>query len=254
MSRPGMNTQMLSRWGSGWNTLGVATIRIANPLCYNIRQVSTTPSKKAQVTKKAAKKATPAAPPKEKTPKSSAGTTKPKKASTKAAVVPEVPKAAKPAKKAQASRFTDVATNSSEEAKPAPPTEQQEAGRFKSATLTEAITTTTPEAPAPAVSPATTTQAAATSTARVAPEPVADKTGSSNAVATPETGSAKPKIDPSSPEYKQAARQWVSTMIALPILIVTSYFLFERLASGNKKPSLDAFRPKPRTVSAAEDA
>jgi hypothetical protein len=208
--------------------MGVAPLRIANPLCYNIRQVSTTPPKKAQVTKKAAKEATPAAPPKEKTQNPSAGTTKPKKASTKAAVVPEVPKATKPAKKAQASRFTGTATNSSEEAKPAPPTEQQEAGIVKSATLTEAITTTVPEAPAPAASPATTTQAAAASTVRVAPKPVADETGSSNAVATPATGSAKPKIDPSSPEYKQAARRWVSTMVALPILIVTSYFLFER--------------------------
>lgn len=38
----------------------------------------------------------------------------------------------------------------------------------------------------------------------------------------------KPKIDISSLEYKQAERKWISTMIALPILLVTSYLLFDR--------------------------
>ncbi|KAI1264856.1 hypothetical protein F5Y18DRAFT_69098 [Xylariaceae sp. FL1019] len=35
--------------------------------------------------------------------------------------------------------------------------------------------------------------------------------------------------------YKQAARRWTSTMVALPILIVTSYYLFDRLALGNEQ-------------------
>jgi hypothetical protein len=35
-------------------------------------------------------------------------------------------------------------------------------------------------------------------------------------------------VDPSSPEYKQASRRYVSVMVALPILLVTSYFLFDR--------------------------
>ncbi|KAK4182416.1 hypothetical protein QBC35DRAFT_353328, partial [Podospora australis] len=38
-----------------------------------------------------------------------------------------------------------------------------------------------------------------------------------------------PKIaDINSKEYKQAERKWVSTMVALPILLVTSYYLFDR--------------------------
>lgn len=36
------------------------------------------------------------------------------------------------------------------------------------------------------------------------------------------------KTDPSSPEYKQASRRYVSVMVALPIFLVTSYFLFDR--------------------------
>jgi hypothetical protein len=36
------------------------------------------------------------------------------------------------------------------------------------------------------------------------------------------------KTDPSSPEYKQASRRYVSVMVALPVLLVTSYFLFDR--------------------------
>ncbi|TQV96982.1 hypothetical protein IF1G_04222 [Cordyceps javanica] len=33
--------------------------------------------------------------------------------------------------------------------------------------------------------------------------------------------------------YKSAARRWTSTIIALPILLVTSYYLFDRLALGH---------------------
>ncbi|KAK3995255.1 hypothetical protein QBC44DRAFT_320742 [Cladorrhinum sp. PSN332] len=40
---------------------------------------------------------------------------------------------------------------------------------------------------------------------------------------------APPRIvDTSSKEYKQAERKWVSVIVALPILFVTSYFLFDR--------------------------
>ncbi|KAL2105815.1 hypothetical protein VUR80DRAFT_7711 [Thermomyces stellatus] len=35
-----------------------------------------------------------------------------------------------------------------------------------------------------------------------------------------------------SPAYKSAARKWVASIIALPIFIVTSYFLFDRLMLG----------------------
>lgn len=35
-------------------------------------------------------------------------------------------------------------------------------------------------------------------------------------------------VDTSSPDYKRAARKYTSVMVALPILLVTSYFLFDR--------------------------
>ena len=39
----------------------------------------------------------------------------------------------------------------------------------------------------------------------------------------------KPKpVDIKSPEYKAASRKWTSLMVALPILAVTSYYLFDR--------------------------
>jgi hypothetical protein len=38
--------------------------------------------------------------------------------------------------------------------------------------------------------------------------------------------------------YKEAQSKWVRTMIALPILFVTSYYLFERLAMGVEVKSL----------------
>ncbi|KAL5342836.1 hypothetical protein BJX70DRAFT_271464 [Aspergillus crustosus] len=36
-------------------------------------------------------------------------------------------------------------------------------------------------------------------------------------------------------EYKAAARRWISTIVALPILMYTSWVLFER-TYGDKKP------------------
>ncbi|OAA73416.1 hypothetical protein ISF_00317 [Cordyceps fumosorosea ARSEF 2679] len=39
--------------------------------------------------------------------------------------------------------------------------------------------------------------------------------------------------------YKSAARRWTSTMIALPILLVTSYYLFDRLALGHAQKVLN---------------
>ncbi|KAK8064449.1 hypothetical protein PG994_007087 [Apiospora phragmitis] len=43
----------------------------------------------------------------------------------------------------------------------------------------------------------------------------------------------KPRpVDPSSPAYKAASRKYVRTMIAMPILLVTSWVLFDRLARG----------------------
>ncbi|KAK4445523.1 hypothetical protein QBC34DRAFT_428893 [Podospora aff. communis PSN243] len=51
-------------------------------------------------------------------------------------------------------------------------------------------------------------------------------------------------VDVKSPEYKQAARKWTSLMVALPILVVSSYYLFDRLALGNEPKGLEALRKK----------
>lgn len=53
------------------------------------------------------------------------------------------------------------------------------------------------------------------------------------------------RIDPSSPAYKQAARKYVSFMVAVPILLVTSYVLFDRLAMGSPTKTL---HPEPQQV------
>ncbi|KAK6074071.1 hypothetical protein SCUP234_08398 [Seiridium cupressi] len=49
---------------------------------------------------------------------------------------------------------------------------------------------------------------------------------------------APKQIDPSSPAYKAASRKYVGFMVAMPILLVTSYVLFDRLALGHEAKSL----------------
>lgn len=49
---------------------------------------------------------------------------------------------------------------------------------------------------------------------------------------------AKP-FDPSSPAYKAASRKYVGFMVAMPILLVTSYVLFDRLALGHEAKSFE---------------
>lgn len=39
-------------------------------------------------------------------------------------------------------------------------------------------------------------------------------------------------------KYNTAARKWVSSIIALPIFFVTSYYLFDRLALGNAQKTM----------------
>ncbi|KAI1859662.1 uncharacterized protein JN550_011857 [Neoarthrinium moseri] len=46
------------------------------------------------------------------------------------------------------------------------------------------------------------------------------------------------RVDLSSPAYKAASRKYVSVMIATPILLVTSYVLFDRLVMGKEAKSL----------------
>ncbi|KAM3434812.1 hypothetical protein NHJ13734_005831 [Beauveria thailandica] len=44
--------------------------------------------------------------------------------------------------------------------------------------------------------------------------------------------------------YKNAAQRWTLTMIALPILLVTSYYLFDRLALGHERKVLNLEKTK----------
>ncbi|KAI1502486.1 hypothetical protein F5X99DRAFT_156297 [Biscogniauxia marginata] len=52
--------------------------------------------------------------------------------------------------------------------------------------------------------------------------------------------SAPTRVDPSSQAYRQAARKYTSLMVAMPILLVTSYVLFDRLVLGKQAKSLAA--------------
>ncbi|KAI8256146.1 hypothetical protein K4K58_005097 [Colletotrichum sp. SAR11_239] len=62
---------------------------------------------------------------------------------------------------------------------------------------------------------------------------------SSAATETPKTPA------PGSKEYRKAygsaARKWTATMVAMPILLVTSYFLFDRLALGHEPKVMPDF-------------
>ncbi|KAI1179011.1 hypothetical protein F4777DRAFT_14816 [Nemania sp. FL0916] len=53
---------------------------------------------------------------------------------------------------------------------------------------------------------------------------------------------AAARVDLSSKEYKHAASKFTRVMIALPILLVTSYYLFDRLALGHEAKSLERYR------------
>ncbi|KAK0649050.1 hypothetical protein B0T16DRAFT_456498 [Cercophora newfieldiana] len=54
---------------------------------------------------------------------------------------------------------------------------------------------------------------------------------------------AKP-VDVTSSEYKTAARKWTSLMVALPILAVSSYYLYDRIVLGNEPKGLETLRKK----------
>ncbi|RKU48511.1 hypothetical protein DL546_006313 [Coniochaeta pulveracea] len=103
-----------------------------------------------------------------------------------------------------------------------------------------------PKANEPAVEP---TQQDKPQTMWEVPEAIADSMieeaqGTKSSNKEPEADMPK-KSDPSCPEYKQASRRYVSVMVALPILLVTSYFLFDRLALGNPPKSLEDYRVPP---------
>ncbi|KAK3690323.1 hypothetical protein B0T22DRAFT_481500 [Podospora appendiculata] len=52
-------------------------------------------------------------------------------------------------------------------------------------------------------------------------------------------------VDISSPEFKRASRKYTSVMVALPILFVTSYYLFDRLALGNPQKDISELLKRP---------
>ncbi|KAJ5734476.1 hypothetical protein N7493_003262 [Penicillium malachiteum] len=51
---------------------------------------------------------------------------------------------------------------------------------------------------------------------------------------TPRSLKGHPDIR-STKEYKAAARKWTSTIVALPIVLVTSYMIFERVYGGKEQ-------------------
>ncbi|GAW11771.1 hypothetical protein ANO14919_011220 [Xylariales sp. No.14919] len=68
------------------------------------------------------------------------------------------------------------------------------------------------------------------------PDPA--KAGVPNIPASHIPPSRGPRVDTSSAAYKQAASKYTRLMIAMPILLVTSYYLFDRLALGHEAKSL----------------
>ncbi|EEY17838.1 predicted protein [Verticillium alfalfae VaMs.102] len=55
----------------------------------------------------------------------------------------------------------------------------------------------------------------------------------------------RPPLDPNSKEYKKEynslTRRWTAGLIAMPILLVTSYYLFDRIILGHEKKELHRF-------------
>ena len=61
-----------------------------------------------------------------------------------------------------------------------------------------------------------------------APRPGPDIPHTTSSIPHRSRAQANPGRRPTSREYKSAARKWAASIIALPIFIVTSYFLFDR--------------------------
>ncbi|KAI1463120.1 uncharacterized protein F4812DRAFT_447722 [Daldinia caldariorum] len=69
------------------------------------------------------------------------------------------------------------------------------------------------------------------------PQPVTQR-----AQPLPRPAAPIPRINPSSLEYKRAARKYRNLMISLPIFLVTSWFLFDRLVLGHEPKKLPSKR------------
>ncbi|KAI5857364.1 hypothetical protein GGS23DRAFT_600852 [Durotheca rogersii] len=70
--------------------------------------------------------------------------------------------------------------------------------------------------------------------------------------AAPKPSRLRVRIDPSSPEYRAAARKYTAFLIAMPIFLVTSWALFNRLALGAQVKTLPR-EPAPAASSTAEN-
>ncbi|KAI1474521.1 hypothetical protein K445DRAFT_316210 [Daldinia sp. EC12] len=60
------------------------------------------------------------------------------------------------------------------------------------------------------------------------------------------------RVNPSSPEYKRAARKYTQLMVALPILLVTSWYLFDRLVLGHEPGPLPKRTTLDTTITTTE--
>ncbi|KZL80157.1 hypothetical protein CI238_08351 [Colletotrichum incanum] len=131
------------------------------------------------------------------------------------------------------------------------------AAATKTATTAATKKTATNKAAAAAPKAPTTNPVIATSASAPNPTPASTLTRDPSRHVTPTSPlpsqsleqEVRPKLNPNSKEYRKAygtaARKWTSAMVAMPILLVTSYYLFDRLALGNKPkvmPDLEGTR------------
>lgn len=245
MSRLGLGTQMLSRCGSSWMRAGSIVPPMGTWITTSgrtsIRQVSTTRPKKAQA-KKEAEKGITGASSKEKAPKAAVNASaKTKQTSTKAAIAPKQGVTA-PAKQTRTTKSKTAAGNTAETKTTAPATKTPKtAAAASNVEISEPmVSSESPVKQKATANPPTRFSAshhpAANLTKPTAPliEQAPPPTPEPVSRGPPSYRREEyvPKVDTSSPEYKEAARKWTATMIALPILFVTSYFLFDRCESS----------------------
>ncbi|KAK1752960.1 hypothetical protein QBC47DRAFT_50114 [Echria macrotheca] len=91
----------------------------------------------------------------------------------------------------------------------------------------------------PSADAASTPRKASVRSVKAAPIREAVSSGRPAGADTPPVSPQKP-VDVKSAEYKSASRKWTSLMVGLPLLIVSSYFLYDRLILGNEPKTPDS--------------
>lgn len=229
MSRFGLGMRMLARYEGSWQTAAPRAMPLTISVtsnCGNMRSYSFVSLKQGQAARRAVKAPVKARPKEKKTETTTAidSAAPEKKPRAKASTKADAAIAAKPVTLAgsqpdtAATATTTATTNTAAPASktPAPATQSRFSGPAS-----------TPRTPQPLVNrpgtaPSTSPNARTTRpTIPVDPESPADPLGS-------DEYQAGRNISTKSPEYQKAKRQWVSLMVALPIVLVTSYFLYER--------------------------